>query len=472
MIRALRVAAPIAILCFAASLRIADLCKFPLNNDEIAEVSWAAEPWTDMLRLVERDKVHPPLDYALQHALASASAPECARRIPDVLAGLGTIAALMMIAYRVFGWSAALATGFLAAVSPLHVRFSQEVRPYSIGFLALSTAVWALVEYRRTRSRWWAALWFAAMIVAAYALYFAAVVGVLVTAFIIIAERKDAMHSLWRSLPFLVLLAVALYAPWWGVLVAAARQAPLASRDVLSGEWFAYRLQVMATGDWQVEPVSLGSYALWILAAAGTAIAWRSRSARFLAVWLAGGLAVEVAILQLHPHLSAVRHLLPAWLALFPLAGAAIAALTRVRAGQVIALAFLATIVVADARTLRDYYDHGRPDWRTVAQFVAARIRPDERVFAANGWTELNFGYYWREAGGAARVERLPPGIDVTLPGPSWIVISMCSMDSFTREAMDRQPLRFSLPYTNHVEVRYLRPGVTIRLPRSVCLNL
>jgi uncharacterized membrane protein len=378
----------------------------------------------------------------------------------------------MMMAYRLFGSIAAIGSGFLLSVSPLHIRFSQEVRPYSLGFLALSTAIWALVEYRRTRSRSWAALWFGSMVVAAYALYFAALVGVLVSAFVILSERKEAMRLLWRRLPLLLLLGLALYAPWCSVLLAAARQEPLAPRDVLSRDWFTYRVQVLATGDWQREAISLGSIAVWLLVVVGIVVASRRRGARFLVVWLVAGFAVEIAILQMHPHPSAVRHILPAWLALFPLAGAALAALTRRRGGQIVAVTLLAMIAVADARTLRAYYDHGRPDWLTVAHVVAAGVHPNERVFVGNGWTELNFGYYWRQVGGSQAIERLPPNVEVSLTGPAWIVVGSCSMDTLTRETLDRQPLRFSLTYTNHAEVRYLPIGATIKLPRSVCLNL
>ncbi len=190
--------------------------------------------------------------------------------------------------------------------------------------------------------------------------------------------------------------------------------------------------------------------------------------------WFIGGLAIEILILQLHPHPSAVRHLLPAWIALFPLAGAAISSLTRVRGGTVIAAILCAVVVAGDARTVRAYYDHGRPDWRTVAEFVASRVRKNEKVFAADGWVEMNFGYgyYWREAGQPVALQRLPPGVQLTLSGPAWIVIAGCPMDMTAHDVIERQELRLSLPYTNHCQVRYLPKGSTIVLPRSVCLTL
>ena len=378
----------------------------------------------------------------------------------------------MMIAFRVFGWEAAVVSGLLVAVSPLHVRFSQEIRPYSIGFLALSAAIWALLEYRRTQARRWTFIWFIASMLAAYTLYFAALVALIVSVFVIVIERGGNMRQLWRATPQIVVAAAILYAPWWRVLLTAAREPPLAARDELTLAWVAYRLQVLATGDWRVEPIQAGSYIFWLLGIGGVIIAFRTNAGRTLIVWLIAGLAAELIILQFHPHPSAVRHLLPAWLAVFPLAGAAIAAISRIRGGPALAVLLCAVIIAADSKTIRAYYDHGRPDWRSVAQFVATRVRQAERVFAGNGWVELNFGYYWRQQGTPVPLERLPPNVAVTLSGPAWIITGSCMMDFSARQVLDRQELRFSSPYTNHSEVRYLPNGTTIVLPRSVCLNL
>ena len=146
--------------------------------------------------------------------------------------------------------------------------------------------------------------------------------------------------------------------------------------------------------------------------------------------------------------------------------------MSRLRYGRAVVLALCVLIAAADAGTIRAYYDHGRPEWNRVANLVASSTRKDERVFAGNGWTELNFGYYWRKAGSPVPLERLPPEVPVTLNGPAWIVTASCVMDPFTRETLLTLPLRISLPYTNHSEVRYLPKGKTIVLPRSVCTNL
>src|SRR5205085_6307824 len=129
-----------------------------------------------------------------------------------------------------------------------------------------------------------------------------------------------------------------LYLPWIRVVIAAMREPAFAQRDRLNAFWISYRLQVLGTGDWRVEPISIGSAVLWLLALAGCVLAWRiSKAGRAIGSWFFGGLAAEILVLQIHPHVSAVRHLLPAWIALFVLAGGAIAAMTRFRSGAVVA---------------------------------------------------------------------------------------------------------------------------------------
>ena len=464
----IRLFVPVAILLIATSLRVGALCKFALNNDEIAEVSWARQSWNAMMQSISNDKVHPPLDYIVQHCFDSISI-ECFRRIPAILAGIATVALIVHIGLRAFSWGGGITAGLLLSLSPAHIRYSQEIRPYAIGLFALTAAISALLEYRHTRQRRWAVLWFVSLLTAAYTLYFAALVGVITSATLIFLERKDRLNSLWRSAPKLAVAALILYLPWVRVVIAVIRQPPFAPRDQLNAEWFSYRLQVLGTGDWQVEPISIGSYVLWILAAAGCVIAWRSAAGRSLAVWLVGGLAAEILILEIHPHLSAVRHLLPGWLAVFLLAGVAVAAFTRFQGGIAIGALLCAVIAAADGRTLRAYYDHGRPDWRQAANFVALKIQRNERIFAGNGRADLNFGYYWRQTGTPVPLERLPTNVQLTLSGPAWVVTAGCLMDDVARASLDQQELRFARPYTNHCQIRYLHTGTTIVLPHGVC---
>jgi len=153
-------------------------------------------------------------------------------------------------------------------------------------------------------------------------------------------------------------------------------------------------------------------------------------------------------VLQLRPHYPAVRHLLPAWLGVFPLVGCAG---SRGRGFAAVLLA----VVFFDLVTLRAYYHHGRPEWNRVVEFVSDRVKPNERIYLANNWTDLNFGWYWHRAPRAVDVQKMTsPHID----GPAWFVIASCGVPP----ELARMPLARAFPYTNHCEVRYIPAGQSL----------
>jgi Dolichyl-phosphate-mannose-protein mannosyltransferase len=434
-------AVPLAIVLLALALRLIRLTHFGLGNDEIAEVFWSALPLRDMLHFVAKDGVHPPLDYLMQFVLDRISNSEWIWRLPRVLAGTATVAAMMELARRWFDERVAIAAGLLLAISPMHIRFSQEVRPYAFGLFWLVLAILLLAQRRFVA-------WFVAVYLAAMTLYFAGMIAGLVS----IAAIVLAIPELRRRLPLIVGGWIVLYAPWLPVVFSAARATPPNGRDALTWPWLAYRLQTLGTGDWQRDPISLGSWLLWVLAASGVWLAMRNRRTAPLAIWLVAGLALQIVALQLRPHYPAVRHLLPAWIAVFPLAAAGMRRWS-------ITIAALLVIALFDARTLRDYYGHGRPEWNRVARFVADRVQPGERVITANNWTDLNFGWYWHRQPRVVDVERrtIPTHID----GPAWLVIGECG----TQPEVARLPLARAFPYTNHCQIRYIPRGTALDMP-------
>jgi len=450
--------APAAIVLLALALRLIRLRHFGLGNDEIAEVFWSALPLREMLHYVMKDGVHPPLDYFMQFVLDRMTSTEWIWRVPRVLAGTATVALMMPLTRRWFderaGWIAAL----LLAVSPIHIRFSQEVRPYAFGLFWMVLAIVLLQKAMRrdgetatddllasSPSRLLAASWFLSVYLAAMTLYFAGMIAALVS----IAMILFSMPQLRRKLPLIILGWVVLYAPWLPVILGAARATPPNPRDQLTWSWFAYRLQTLGTGDWQVEPISFGSWILWLFALIGLVFAIGNRRTKPAAIWLVVGLALEITALQLRPHYPAIRHLLPAWMGVFPLVGYAGSRARR------LAVALLA-VLFFDAQTLRAYYNHGRPEWNRVVDFVVERVKPGERVILSNNWTDLNFGWYWHQQPRAVEIEKASGPVHVE--GPAWFVISACGV---TPE-LARMPLAQEFHYTNHCEVRYIPKGETL----------
>jgi 4-amino-4-deoxy-L-arabinose transferase-like glycosyltransferase len=431
---------PIAIVLLALVLRLIRLTHFGLGNDEIAEVFWSSLPFRQMLHRVSNDGVHPPLDYFMQFVLDRISNNEWVWRLPRVLAGTAIVALMMPLTRRWFderaGWIAAL----LLAVSPIHIRFSQEVRPYAFGLFWM---VLAIVLLQRANL----VAWFIAVYLAGMTLYFAGMIAGLVSIAVILLN----MPALRRKLPLIILGWIVLYAPWLPIVIGTSRAKSPLPPEHLTWSWLTYHLQTLGTGDWQNDPVSIGSWLLWALALTGVGIAIRNRRTISAAVWLVIGLLLQIAVLQMHPHYPAIRHLLPAWLAVFPLIGCAA---SRLRWFSAIVL----VVIFFDGRTLRDYYNHGRPEWNRVAQFVADRVKPGERVLVANNWTDLNFGWYWHREPRIVDVEKITTHID----GPAWFVISSCGI----APELARMPLAQEFHYTNHCEVRYIPAGASVDMPQ------
>src|SRR6266540_2037998 len=85
-----------AVLLLATGLRLGHLSSWSLNNDEIAEATWSSMPFSEMMKEVRRDAVHPPADYLVQFMVGRIG-PEWMRRLPSVIAGVGTVAAIMLL---------------------------------------------------------------------------------------------------------------------------------------------------------------------------------------------------------------------------------------------------------------------------------------------------------------------------------------------------------------------------------------
>lgn len=457
-----------AVIVLATVLRYLAISRFSLGNDEIQEVRWSTLPFSQLIQATGADGVHPPLEYLVQSLLSRAGAAEWIRRIPSVVAGVLTVGLLVFLGSRWFGRTAGLVSGMLLACSPIHVRFSQEVRPYALGLFLLTASIAALEEYRRTGARWMAVVWFVAVLSSAYTLYFAGLISVLVSLAFIFAYRHSGLTRLWQRVPLFLLSWIGLYLPWLPFVLGVAARQPPVERELLDRSWLRYRLQVLGTGDWRVEPISLGSYAFWFLVVVGIALAWKHRSAAVAVFWLLVGGALQLLILQLRPHFPAVRYFLPSWLAAIVLAGFAIAGLERRSVLRAVGVAAVVLILFFDARTLAAYYDHGRPEWDKVAQYLREISEDDDRVVAANGWTFRNLGYYWNEQGlGRPGVSLERPSLEVI--GPSWIIMAVCPMDPEAQGQIESLPLVRAFPMTNHCEIRFVKRGQRLRLPRGIC---
>jgi len=390
-----------ALLLAAASLRLFRLDHFSYGLDEILQAYWIQGSWEFFWRSLKFDAIHPPLDYLVVRFLEAADPADWGRKIPAVVWGLGTIVSAGALLARRAGGTAGFTGAALLAFAPFHVRYSQELRPYSLGLFLLCLSLLALEFFLARPGRLRLALLFLSTLATAYALYLAALV-LGIAAYALLAEdsfstdpprRLVARRSLAWSPLFLALLFVA-YLPWWPTVLEAARRPPFAEAPPWTWERLARLLSFFAFAPDDGQPLGRKGPLFLVMLAAGLALALRRRGLRFLAAWAAGGfLAIEI-LGRLHPHYDFSRRFLPAGLAFPFLAALPLAALLEKKRLRPLGAFLLALVLVFDLRSLALYYREGRADWRTLADFLRRAAAPEERIFTENQYSQLCVAFY------------------------------------------------------------------------------
>ena len=120
--------------------------------DEAAQALESSRPLRDQLSL--RDDFQPPLYHLVVHLLVGVAQSEWWLRLASLIPGVASCAVVFLIAKRLGGWQRGLLAAGLLALSPLHVFFSQELRPYALAcFFALLSWEWLfrVVEAQQQR---------------------------------------------------------------------------------------------------------------------------------------------------------------------------------------------------------------------------------------------------------------------------------------------------------------------------------
>jgi mannosyltransferase len=380
--------------------------------DEILGTLQVAGPLDETWAHLRDVRVHPPLWGLLNWAWLRVTEDEALRRALPILFGTVAVVILAALGTRWFGRRVGLAAGLLAAVSPLHVRYSQELRAYSLGLLALLFAVWAGDRaLEKGGPRRWAVLslalfaCFASLYVAALAL-----VPILGLAFAEARPWPERRRQLARAMGAAGVALLGML-PWFGVVGEALRtehELPARPWDVPAA---SARWQFLSVGGIEGEPSGLCAIAFAGFTTVGAWVALRSARGRVVLVSaLATSLGVE-CVLRATDHWSNGRYWLMTWPFLVLLA-----ALGCVRAGELAArllsrrvssrlagtlpAAALGLSMLAVVPGLARYYTAGRSDWASVADTVLNVADADPRILVGNEWTRVSLGYYVSLASG------------------------------------------------------------------------
>lgn len=396
-----RISAPhlaAGIVLLGGVLRLYHMNALSLWVDEGLTVIDARLPWPTVLGFGRIYSPHPPLYFALVKLLSSLCSELVAGRLLSVVAGTLTIAVVYRLVAGLVHPAAGLVAGLVLAVSPLHIWYSQEARPYALAVLLVALSYLALMEVIHDGHRAWTLVYGLSLAGALYS-ETSAVFALAPQAVLLALACKRIGRRIYVVLGAASAATLA-YVPWVPRLLAVAGPTSAQAQFALTPGKVAGSLLSVASlaAD---EAVFAGSrlppWDLWphaqelllfsitpIMALGTVALARRSRYALGVAVALGiGTIAVAVTVSLVYPS-YAERTILYAVLGWAVLIGAApfVAPLPRWFAigGR---LSIAAVLVLSTLTLDAQYSDAYKQEWRALAA--------DTAVAARFGWPVLTY---------------------------------------------------------------------------------
>ncbi len=138
------------------SIRLYNSAGPSLSFDELWSVYLTRLPFDEMLGLVSRLDVHPPLYYILLRGVTAIGTSEIIYRLSSTLFDLAALVPLYLLGRRLVGIRAAWIACGIFTISSLHVIYAQNVRMYTLQatlFLLSYALLWRLLNEERP-PRW------------------------------------------------------------------------------------------------------------------------------------------------------------------------------------------------------------------------------------------------------------------------------------------------------------------------------
>ncbi|MCP4644432.1 MAG: hypothetical protein GY851_28575 [bacterium] len=334
---------------------------------------------------------------------------EWTMRLLPLLLGLGSIAAVFLVARYLFGVRAGLFAAFLVAVSPLHVFHSQDLKDYMILPLTAPIMVYALCRaVDGNRPIQWAA--YAIMAAAAcYSDFFAGPLLIAVNLWFV--WRAWGRWERWPGWLVANIAGALLFVPYLRVTLWKSRSIMVEATD-----WWVHKptlmsalfyLKSLAFGYSDFDPAFKAAMCLFgIVAAAGAIVAWRrNRSAAVLVVlWCFLPVGLVFVMSHVFNSIFLVRSMIPYALALYVLVGVGLAALPNAAFRVVGVAVFAAAAAVPIYQHCHDQYPphswphrpgvHPPGEYRAAAEYVRSRFQPGDLVVHSCEVSWLPFYWY------------------------------------------------------------------------------
>ncbi len=410
-----RVPAGGVVLAVGFLVSIVSVGRDSLSLDESVSTALAYSPWHIFTQTVLHREANMSLYYLLLRVwvwltsgtVGHIAGTEATVRTLSVLASVGALGVVMVVARRLFDRRTALICGLLLAVDPLVVMFAQDARGYALSLLLVSASSALFVRGIREPSG--SGVWVAYALVsalAAYANFWAALVPLAHGASLAFLPPRRVP---WRRL---VPTAVGL-----GLLLV-----PLAllirATDSAGVNWAAGSSagKIFTTVRADVpHPVLSAAVVLAVVLADAVVAVVRRRGLTqtdvdrwpvlFALCWLVVPVAAVVLLSLVYKPLLVLRYLVICLPPFVMLVSYGLSRLTRGRT-----MAAVAALVIASGLGLGVLIAHGSSqDWRGAVVSVTDRSRPGDGVVIFAPYTRIPFQWYVVKDGAGDRVQPLFP---------------------------------------------------------------
>jgi uncharacterized membrane protein len=445
------------IIMLGFALRLYALAHESLWFDELLQLDIAQGPLAGILPQLPRHTAV-PLDYLLSHFWILLGRQDDWVRLPAVVFGTLTLPLAYQLGRTLLGKNEGLLLMLLLAVSPFHVHYSQEARPYTLVVLGVILAGYALWRFRTTgRPRFLVMLPIGVLIFALAHLFALAIFGPFLlwaaADFIWGAERRRAARSLIALAGAGFVSLVILFALGYGgalfystrefgkavvepeKFTAEAEQKPNRGAGPQLDEYFFKTELLGSLGAGDSEPV------LWLFnGLVGLGFLYLLTRKRYdlsflLLLWLLLPIVAIVAFLIFRGTFFAPRYIistLPAYLVLLT---AGIFALPRwLRCAEPAWVSKGAWVVLSGAVLLTSaialnqlYTENKNEDWRLVARFLTQNVRPDDAVITVNAESTMNWYYPPAQAEPDSFDNLAAIQARVAQARRSWVIVSIFS---------------------------------------------
>ncbi|GAB4446254.1 MAG: hypothetical protein Fur0044_42480 [Anaerolineae bacterium] len=439
-------------------MRLYALGRESLWYDELLQLDIAQGPLSGILPQLPRHTAV-PLDYFISHAWILLGRQDAWVRLPAVMIGTLTLPLAYWLGRRLLGRSEGLLLMALLALSPFHIRYSQEARPYALVVLGVILAVYALWRFlRATGQRRDLVILQIGVLIFALAHLFALVIFVPFALwagldFIFAHPRRTAVKTLGAlvgtgTVALVILLALgygsALYYSTreFGKAVAEpekftveAEQKPNQGDGPRVDDFFIKNQILGPLGAGDAEPV------LWLVnGLAGLGLLYLLTQKRYglsllLSLWIVLPIVVIVAFLVYRGTFFSPRYIistLPAYLILLTVGLLALPRWLKcaepgwVSKGALLILSGL--LVWAMGTALNQLYvEQKNENWRLVSQFLAQNSQPGDAIIPVNAEATMN----WYYPPARAELDRFDTLVavqaEVAQARRSWVIISIFS---------------------------------------------